>query len=385
MTSATGNAAFAPVIGIVGGGQLARMLALAGLPLGMRFVFLDPAPDACAAVLGTHICSPFDDHETLEQLADMADVVTYEFESIPADAISFLAGLVPVYPSPDALCLSRDRLQEKNLLTQLGIPVAPFMQVSTREELEQAASALGLPAILKTRTQGYDGKGQAVLRQPGDLDDAWQRLGGVPLVLEKFVAFNREVSIIAVRNLNGEIAFYPLSDNEHRDGILHFSRNLDDDALQPIAEEYARRLLEHFGYIGVMALELFDTDQGLLANEMAPRVHNSGHWTIEGSLTSQFENHLRAITGLPLGSTRSTGKAAMVNFIGDLPPATQVLALPGATLHAYGKSSRPGRKVGHATLHSGNSSELQQLLQQLLAIRDGSAVSNGTTDSSQPR
>lgn len=385
MTTNAAHTADSPVIGIVGGGQLARMLALAGLPLGMRFVFLDPAPDACAAALGTHICRPFDDREALAQLADMADVVTYEFESIPADAMDFLAGHVPVYPSAEALCLSRDRLHEKNLLTRLGIPVAPFMPVSTREELEQAVSALGLPAILKTRTQGYDGKGQAVLKTPADVDMAWQRLGGVPLVLEKFVAFRREVSIIAVRSLNGELAFYPLTENVHCDGILHHSRNLDNDALQPVAEAYARQLLEHFGYVGTMALELFDTGNGLLANEMAPRVHNSGHWTIEGAITSQFENHLRAISGLPLGSTQPTGQSVMVNFIGTLPPASSVLAIPGATLHAYGKSSRPGRKVGHATLHSGNSSELQQLLHQLLAIRDDSTPANGTTGFSLPR
>jgi len=356
------------IVGIVGGGQLARMLALAGHPLGLRFIFLDPAPDACAAPLGEHLQGEFDNRRCLEQLAEKADVITYEFENIPEQSIAFLSERLPVYPGAEALAVARDRLREKSLFRTLGIPTAPFATVDSREELERAAVEIGLPAVLKTRTLGYDGKGQAVLRQPGDLDEVWERVGGVPLLLEGFVPFEREISIIAARGRDGRTAFYPLSENTHRDGILHLSLSRPGDPLQPEAEACAQRPLDALDYMGVMALELFQIGDTLLANEMAPRVHNSGHWTIEGAEISQFENHLRAVTGLPLGSTEAVGRAAMLNFIGTVPEAARVLSEPAVHLHVYGKAPRAGRKVGHATLRAKDEEAIQGQLGKLLAL-----------------
>lgn len=346
------------IVGIVGGGQLARMMALAGLPLGLRFIFLDPAEDACAAHLGEHLCGAYDDTELLSYMAEKADVVTYEFENVPASAIEFLSQHVPVYPSAHALATARDRLNEKTLFNELDISTAPFAAVNSREELDQAITSIGLPAVLKTCTMGYDGKGQALLRSPDDVDQAWAELGSVPLILEGFVNFEREVSIISVRGREGEIRFYPLSENVHRDGILHHSSSCPNDPMTRQAEEYAQRLLEKLDYVGVMALELFQSGDQLLANEMAPRVHNSGHWTIEGAVTSQFENHMRAVVGLPLGSTEATSYAMMVNFIGEIPNITQLLNEPTLHLHCYDKEFKPGRKVGHATLCADEPSKL---------------------------
>jgi 5-(carboxyamino)imidazole ribonucleotide synthase len=340
------------VIGIVGGGQLAQMMALAGIPLGMRFIFLEPAADACAASLGEHLVGAYDDTGLLSTMAEKADVVTYEFENVPASAIAFLDGKVDVAPNDRALATARDRFNEKSLFRELEIPTVPFATVDSLDDLRQAVSEFGLPAILKTRTLGYDGKGQAMLRTKSDMDAAWEAMGSMPLILEGFARFHRELSIIAARGRDGEIRFYPLSETHHRDGILHTARNLRDDSRQEQAESYSRRLMENLGYVGVMALELFDTDDGLMANEIAPRVHNSGHWSIEGSITSQFENHLRAIAGLPLGSTVSTGYTTMINFIGTMPARDKVLAVSGVSLHDYGKEPKPGRKIGHATLWS---------------------------------
>jgi len=338
------------IVGILGGGQLARMLALAGIPLGLRFVFLDPAEDACAATLGEHLCGAYDDEALLARMAEKCDVVTYEFENVPESSIEYLSQRVPVYPGALALATARDRLNEKSLFRELNIPTVPFFPVDSLDDLKQAVSETGLPAVLKTRTLGYDGKGQAVLKTEADIETAWQQLGGVPLILEGFANFNREVSIIGVRSRDGETRFYPLAENTHRNGILQLSRSRPDDPLQPQAEQAARKLLEKLDYVGVMALELFDSDGKLMANEIAPRVHNSGHWTIEGAVTSQFENHLRAILGLPLGSTEARGLAAMINFVGQMPPTRQVMAYPGVHLHDYNKAARDGRKVGHATL-----------------------------------
>lgn len=340
------------IIGIVGGGQLARMMALAGIPLGMRFIFLDPAEDACAAPLGEHLRGDFADEGLLNHMAERADVVTYEFENVPPAAIAHLTKKVDVFPSEQALATARDRLNEKSLFTALEIPTVPYATVDSLAELQQAVSAIGLPAILKTRTMGYDGKGQLVLRSDEDVHDAWDKLGKVPLILEKMITFKRELSIISVRNRNGETRYYPLSENHHREGILHTSLSLPADDQQTRAEEYAERLMNKLDYVGVMALELFDTGEGLLANEMAPRVHNSGHWSIEGADTSQFENHLRAISGLPMGSTEATGYAKMFNFIGKVPNISSVLSIQGAHLHDYEKKPMPGRKVGHATIWS---------------------------------
>ena len=355
-------------VGIVGAGQLARMLALAGLPLGLRFVLLDPADDACGAVLGEHICRPFDDPQALDLLATRCDVVTYEFENVPADGMARLAERVPVYPHPQALAISRDRLTEKTLFGTLDIPVPPFAPVDAFDDLQQAVKRIGLPAVLKTRTLGYDGKGQWVLRTPNDLHAAWSALGHVPLILEGFVPFDREISMVAARARDGSTVFYPVSENVHREGILRVSRSRPADPMQHLAQDYARRLLDHLDYVGVLALELFCVGDQLLANEMAPRVHNSGHWTIEGAATSQFENHLRAVVGLPLGPTTPVGHAAMVNFIGDCPAAADVLKIADTHLHAYDKASRSGRKVGHATVRADSDVAMEHSVEQLHAL-----------------
>ena len=340
------------IVGILGGGQLARMLALAGLPLGFRFVFYDPSPHPCAAPLGEHVQGEFTDRLKLELFARRVDTVTFEFENIPPDCIDFLTSMTAVHPGSAALAAAQDRLLEKRLFAELGIPTPAVREVDSLRALEEAVEDIGLPAVLKTRTLGYDGKGQQVMRCADDVGQAWQLLGGFSLVLERLVEFDREVSILAVRGACGETAFYPLSVNEHQAGILRFSTSCPDDPAQAMAEEMARKLLLRLDYVGGLALELFQEGDMLLANEMAPRVHNSGHWTIEGAETSQFENHLRAIAGLPLGKTAVTGHSAMVNFIGRKPDLARLMALRGLHVHLYGKSERPGRKIGHATLWS---------------------------------
>lgn len=354
------------IVGIVGGGQLARMLGLAGYPLGLRFNFLDPNPDACAGHLGGHITAEYSDHAAVHRLADASHVVTFEFENVPAQTMAGLAERVPTYPSADALAVAQDRLREKTLFRERGIPTPEFAPVDSAQALESALGNVGLPAILKTRTLGYDGKGQVVLRDRTEAAAAWARLGGVPCILEKMVPFQRELSIIAVRGRDGEIAFYPVTENEHRGGILHLSRCRSRDPMQAQAEEFARRLVESLQYVGVLALELFQVGERLLANEIAPRVHNSGHWTIEGAVTSQFENHLRAILGFPLGDTTARGEAAMINLVGQMPELDKLLAVEGAHVHVYGKESRPGRKLGHVTLCMADETSLESTLRKVL-------------------
>jgi 5-(carboxyamino)imidazole ribonucleotide synthase len=356
------------IVGIVGAGQLAQMLALAGVPLGLRFVFLDPAPDACAASLGTHICAAFDDQDALAELAAQSDIVTYEFENIPADAIRLLTDRATVFPDPVALHYSQDRLREKTLFRELGIATPDFAAIDSLADLQKAAAEIGLPAVLKTRTLGYDGKGQAVLRGEADLAPAWEKLGGVPLILEQFIPFDREVSVIGARDPDGRIAFHPLAENTHREGILRLSLSRAGDAMQGAAEDCTRRLMEHMGYTGTLALELFQQGDKLIANEFAPRVHNSGHWTIEGAVASQFENHLRAGLGLPMGDPGAVGFAAMVNFIGAMPDTAALLSVPGLHLHSYGKDPRPGRKVGHATVCAGTADALAAALGSVLDL-----------------
>jgi 5-(carboxyamino)imidazole ribonucleotide synthase len=339
-------------VGILGAGQLGRMLALAGYPLEVRCVLLDPTPESPAAHVAEQLVGEYTDAAALARLA-ACEVVTYEFENVPASAAAWLAERVPVYPPPPALEVARDRWHEKTRFRELGIPTARFANAESAAELAAALDAIALPALVKTRTLGYDGKGQRVLRDATDPARLWEELGAVPLIVEAFVPFERELSLIAVRSSHGECAYYPLTQNEHRQGILHLSQAPAPnatDALQRLAEDYAGRLLESLAYVGVLALELFEAGGQLVANEMAPRVHNSGHWTIEGAETSQFENHLRAILGLPLGSTKARGFPAMLNLIGTLPERAHVLAVPGAHLHLYGKEPRPGRKLGHVTL-----------------------------------
>ena len=358
------------IVGILGAGQLARMIALAGYPLGVEFIFLDPSADACANRLGEHLLGDYDDPLLLAQLAERADVVTYEFENVPADVAEYLASHTQVHPAPKALAVAQDRLIEKTFFHDIAIPTPAYAAVDSLENLEQAMSNIGWPAILKSRTMGYDGKGQSLLKSADDLKSAWELMAGVPAIVEAFVPFNREVSIIAARNVSGALVFYPLSENFHRGGILRVSECCDHDPMQQQAETYISRLMEALDYVGVLALELFEIDGKLIANEFAPRVHNSGHWTIEGAETSQFENHLRAILDLPLGATTAVGKAAMVNFIGGLPITEELLAIPQAHLHLYDKAPRKGRKVAHATVRTESTEQLTALIKQLIALAD---------------
>jgi len=339
-------------LGILGGGQLGRMLAQAALPLGIRCRFLDPDPGAVAGAVGELITAPYDDAAAQTRLAASCAAVTWEFENVTLAAVTSVSTQVPVRPGIQALAAKQDRLDEKRFLRDLGIATAPFAPVSSRAELDAAAVTIGLPAVLKTRRDGYDGKGQAILRSTADVDAAWARLGSVPLILEGFVAFVRECSILAVRSAEGEIRFWPLVENEHRGGILHRSLAPAPHSwvVQDQAEAAARLVLEKLTYVGVLAIEFFQDGDHLLANEFAPRVHNSGHWTIEGSVTSQFANHLRAVAGLPLGVTAMRGHAIMINLVGTMPDRAAVLRIPGTQLHDYGKLPRPGRKLGHVTI-----------------------------------
>lgn len=355
-------------IGVIGGGQLGRMLALAGTPLGMDFAFLDPAPDACAAALGKHLRADYGDQEHLRQLADQVDLVTFEFESVPAETVAFLSQFVPVYPSAEALRIARDRLFEKSMFRDLGIPTPAFADILSQADLDAAVASIGLPAVLKTRTLGYDGKGQKVLRAPEDVVGTFAELGSVPCLLEGFVPFTGEVSLVAVRARDGETRFYPLAHNTHESGILRLSVASEGHPLQSLAEDYVGRVLKQLDYVGVMAFEFFEVDGGLKANEIAPRVHNSGHWTIEGAECSQFENHLRAVAGLPLGSTAKVGQSAMLNFIGEVPAVEQVVAIDDCHLHHYGKAFKAGRKVGHATLRSNDMATLKARIAQVEAL-----------------
>ncbi|WP_329768054.1 5-(carboxyamino)imidazole ribonucleotide synthase [Stenotrophomonas muris] len=358
-------------VGILGGGQLARMMVLAGAPLGLRFELYDPAADACSGPLAPLTVGAFDDRQALADFAAKVDVVTFDFENVPADSAQFLADRVPVYPPPTALAVAQDRLSEKTLFQQLGIPLPAFADIRSRDELAAKAAEFGLPCILKTRRLGYDGKGQFRLRSEADIDAAWDALGAqverTGLILEGFVAFQREVSVVAVRGRDGSFEAWPITGNWHVDGVLSASvaPAVLSAAEQQAAIGYARCVAEHLQYVGVFALELFCRDGELLANEMAPRVHNSGHWTIEGSETSQFENHLRAVLGLPLGSTRMLGHACMLNWLGRMPDPLPVLAQASGHWHDYGKESREGRKVGHATLRDDDAAALADALDQV--------------------
>jgi 5-(carboxyamino)imidazole ribonucleotide synthase len=353
-------------VGILGAGQLGRMMALAGYPLGLRFRFMDTSPEAPAGQMAELLTGSFTDEQVLRQFAEGINVATYEFENVPVQSAKILQGQVPVYPPPLALEVSQDRLTEKTFFQQLGIPTPRFIKVDHLEDLRLALGEVGYPAVLKTRRMGYDGKGQAVLRSPDEVQPVWAAFGGAGLILELFMPFQREVSILALRGKTGELAFYPLVENQHREGILRLSiPTTGDTPLQKIAQDYATRVLEAMNYVGLLAIEFFEVDGALVANEMAPRVHNSGHWTIEGAQTSQFENHLRAITGLPLGSTQLRGYSAMLNLIGGAPKPGDVLAYPGAHLHLYGKAPRPGRKLGHITITCESVAERDSAVREL--------------------
>jgi 5-(carboxyamino)imidazole ribonucleotide synthase len=316
-------------VGCIGGGQLGRMLGLAGLPLGLSFRFLDPAPDACAREVGELVVAAYDDPDGLARLAAGTEAVTYEFENVPVQA----AVRVGAVPGAASLEEGQDRLREKELFRSLGIRTPHFGTLTET----------GLPALVKTRRLGYDGKGQRLVRDPGEtLADGE--------LAEEFVAFDRELSIVGVRARDGETRFWPVAENVHREGILRVTRAPAADAPQAEAEALCGAVMDALDHVGVLAVELFEVGGHLLANEFAPRVHNTGHWTIDGADTSQFENHLRAILGLPLGGTAALAPSVMINLIGDVPPIDDLLSLAGARLHLYGKEPRSGRKVGHVTL-----------------------------------
>lgn len=340
-------------IGILGAGQLGRMLALAGYPLGHSFTFFDQSASEATAGIGTTHVGSFSDTAALTRFANECDVVTYEFENVPCETARMLASKVPVYPPPQALEVSQDRIIEKTFLQNLAIATPRFEAASSEAELLEACKKVGFPCIAKTRRFGYDGKGQARIAEVHAVPEAWKLLGGAPLIVEGFVQFSRELSVIAVRDIHGVIATYPLAHNEHVDGILYRTEipapQLSSQ-LQQEARALATKILEKLDYVGVLALELFQVGEHLLVNETAPRVHNSGHATIDCMITSQFENHIRAISGMPLGSTEPHSRAVMYNLVGTTPPLTELAALPDAKIHLYGKSARAGRKLGHVTL-----------------------------------
>jgi len=338
-------------IGIVGAGQLGRMMALAGYPLGLDFLFLDKDAKTPGGQLAPLLAGELTDRKLLGELSERCDVVTFDWENVPVEALEGLPGRARISPPTRALAAAQDRLSEKRTFELLGIPTTHYAAVDSRASLDAAVRLVGLPGVLKTRRMGYDGKGQFVLRKPADLDAAWDALGNAPLLYENLVPFDAEVSIIAVRSLSGDVAFYPLNLNVHREGILRMTRApYGHVALARQAQRAAKKLLEHFKYVGALTIEFFVKRGRLVANEMAPRVHNSGHWTIEGAVTSQFENHVRAIAGMPLGSTAARGHSAMINLIGELPDRDPLLAVAGLHWHDYGKSPRPGRKLGHVTI-----------------------------------
>lgn len=356
-------------VGVLGGGQLGRMLALAGYPLGIAVSCFDRSSDVSAADVCTVVAGDLSDSELLHDWTAHVDVLTYEFESFPVELVADLAETTSAFPGAGPLAIAQDRWAEKRLFDESGIPIAPFRTVIDEAQLRQAIKELGFPVVAKTRTGGYDGKGQVVCRHDSDVERAMKLLSTSDLIVEQFIDFQSELSIIGVRGRNGQTAMYPLTENEHRNGILYASRVPSTAQSETVrqAQSYMATLLERLDYVGVLTLEMFLVEGRLLANEMAPRVHNSGHWTIEGSETSQFENHLRAITGLPLGGTGLRSPTAMLNLISTLPPINEVLAVVGSHLHLYGKSPRQDRKLGHVTV---TGSDWNSVRQRLTAVEN---------------
>jgi 5-(carboxyamino)imidazole ribonucleotide synthase len=351
-------------IGIIGAGQLGQMLGFAARELGLQCTFVDPSDSPPAAQCGEVIKAAFDDKDALSALADACDVVTYEFENVSVDALRDISARISVYPPPAALRHAQDRLAEKNLFSSLDIPLPAFYAVDSRADLDAAVDEVGLPMVIKTRRFGYDGKGQIVIKTKADLDTAWEQLGDSELIAEAWVDFDFEVSAIGARNVSGQVIGFPLTCNRHVDGILHTSRAPhEDEQLTRRAEEYMRRLLEELNYVGVLALELFVAGDQLLANEFAPRVHNSGHWSIEGAEPSQFTAHLLAICDRDLPQPSLQGHAGMLNLIGTIPAAVHTLA--HGSLHDYGKDPRDGRKLGHITVVAESKAECDRLLSNI--------------------
>lgn len=375
-------------IGILGGGQLGMMLAEAALPLGYRCIFLEDAPNCPASLYGEVFTT-----EQLDDFVAAADVFTLEFENTPAKTVAWLKQLSDegtkqgMFPPPEALEVAQDRLNEKNLFNELGIKTVPFMSVNSKAELKEASSQLGLPLVLKTSRGGYDGKGQFVVKTEADIEEAWARLGDAvtgkgnltptpaPLIAEGFINFSREVSIIATRAQDGTMRTYDLVENHHHNGILAKSHApaVGTSHLLPAAKSAIETLMTHLDYVGTMALELFVSkdEQGkdtILANEIAPRVHNSGHWSIEGAVTSQFENHIRAVVGLPLGDTDNVYPSVMLNILGEYPDLGELLKIDGAHYHTYHKEERADRKIAHVTLMPNDVAALDQAIDNLVRI-----------------
>lgn len=368
----------APVVAVLGAGQLGRMLGLAAIPMGVRCRFLDvPSPGGSPAqAVGEIVAAEFTDLNAIDQLATGADAGTLEWENVPAESVERLARHVSVSPSPHALRITQCRALEKRSFAECGVPtnrtIAWDPQTQPLEDLARAVESMGLPAVIKTQHNGYDGKFQSVVRSSADLARLPEAMTRFPLIVEEFVAFGRELSIIGARRPGGQIVFYPLVQNTHANGILQRTVAPAPEVgpeIEAQAQGYLQSLMEHMAYVGVMALELFEVGSGgdakLLANEMAPRVHNSGHWTIEGARTSQFENHIRAVLDWPLGDASPVGHSVMVNLIGREVDRDRVLSIPGAALHWYGKTVRPGRKVGHVTVNAATALEANQLAQQV--------------------
>jgi 5-(carboxyamino)imidazole ribonucleotide synthase len=359
-------------IGVLGGGQLGRMMALAGYPLNLTFTFFDNNPDCPANHLGERFGDADYSDASLDEFIASADVFTYEFENIPTRWVERIAAAKPVFPGVKSLAISQNRVNEKQMFKALNIPTARYEEIRSEAQLRRTVELLGLPLVLKTVTMGYDGKGQFLLKQTEQIAEAWALLGAqAPLIAEEFVQFKRELSIIAVRSQKGETVFYPLTENAHHRGILSHSiapaPYVDNDT-QLAAERYVSAVLHEMEHVGALTLELFETRHGLLANETAPRVHNSGHWTIEGAHCSQFENHVRAVAGLPLGSTATEKLSAMINIIGIHPRTEEILRTTDAHLHLYGKSEREGRKLGHITVTADNGHELESRVRRIADV-----------------
>lgn len=358
-------------IGLLGGGQLGMMLAEAATPLGHACVFLDSSATACAAPFGTLLIGAPDDPAMLQTLAKQSDVVTFESENIPVSSIEIVEKLVPVFPAKNALRDCQDRFLEKQLCEAIGVPVAPYATVDTVDDLATAVEKVGMPCILKTRTLGYDGKGQVVIQSEADMGSARRLVQSQPCIVEQKVSFVREVSVIASRDQQGNIATYPLTENIHKEGILHISRApaTASDALTRNATSIIEKVLTHYNYVGTLTIELFEVaGETLLINELAPRVHNSGHWTIEGAETSQFANHVRCITGERVGPTTPLGHAAMVNVVGTPIDVSSLQGMDGVFVHLYGKEPRPKRKLGHVTIVHQDAAYVEDCIEKVLTL-----------------
>jgi 5-(carboxyamino)imidazole ribonucleotide synthase len=371
-------------LGIVGAGQLGRMMALAAYPLGIRTLFLDRADGTPGAQVAPSLVGGLEDPERLAELAARSDVITFDWENIAAPALAPLDARVAIRPSAAALALAQDRIDEKALFSRLKIPVAAHAPVDSGKDLERAVRRIGVPGVLKTRRLGYDGKGQVLIGRAADCAAAWERLGptgldpglgltgpgpGNGLIYERFQPFSREISLIGARDAAGRTVFYPLCANTHAGGVLRYTIAPYNHArLAREARSHLTKVMNSLDYCGVLTIEFFVVAGRLIANEMAPRVHNSGHWTIEGSATSQFENHVRAVCNLPLGSTRPLGHAAMINFLGNLPPRDRLLKIEGLAYHDYGKSARPGRKVGHCTIVAARAADRSRRMADALKL-----------------